>query len=289
MLNMPKAQVLKTLRWKRPVKRGVAFLVLILLTGVIFFPVVWMVSISLREPVETFSIPPRWIPKTFTFRNYATIILDKVNIRYFLNSYLIAIGVTLLSLFLASFAGYGFSRFTFRGSNFMVIYLLLTQMIPEALLIIPYFLIMTTTKLYDTYWALVISDSCIVLPFCILMFRSCFDTIPVEIEDAAQIDGCSRVGTFARVTLPLSGPAILSTGIFAFLLGWNEFLYAYTLVSRKEMRTVTVAIAGLIGQFTSKWNLMMAFSVTALIPLVVFFAFFQKYLMRGVVSGVPMK
>jgi len=270
---------------KKLVKKTLIYLALIFITCLVFFPIAWMVSVSIRPHAETFVFPPTWIPKHLTLSSYNKIFLNPKNTRVFLNSYVIAGGVTILSVVLASCAGYGFSRFKFPGNRFFLAYTLMSQMIPGSLIVIPYFLIMLGIGLYNTYWALIITDSSTVLPFCILLFRNYFDTIPVEVEEAAMIDGCSRLRAFYNIILPLSGPALLSTGIFAFLLGWNEFMFALTLTETKDMRTVTVTIGGLIGQFTSQWNLMMAFSVVANFPLIIFFAFFQKYLMRSTIGG----
>jgi len=252
---------------------------------IVIFPIVWAFSISIRENIEVFTIPPRLIPLHPTIECFNKIFIDKKLMRYLTNSYIIATSVTIISLAIASLAGYGFSRFKLWGGKYILLSVLMIQMFPGVLLSIPYFKIISSLNLYNTYAALVIADTSFALPFCILMLKSYFDSIPKELDEAAIVDGCSRLGSFWRVILPLSGPAIVATGSFAFLLAWNEFLFAITLTKSWTRQTVTIGIAQQTTQYAREWNMIMALTLLASVPLIVIFIFLQKHLVRGLTAG----
>lgn len=268
-------------------RAGTAFwtFLLIVLTVAFNIPIIWMFLASLKTNLEIFAVPPRWLPQQATLEAYQKILGNREHLQYFINSYLISLIVVLVSLIFASLAGYGFSRFRFRGSQVLLLFILVLQMFPGVVLSIPYFNIMTTLNLYDTYPALIIAYSSFALPFSAWMLRSYFDSIPRELEEAAMVDGSTRIGALFRIILPLSAPGILATGVYAFLLAWNELLFALTLTNSWQVRPVTVGIAMLIGQYSNQWNALMAISVIASIPLVIFFIFLQRYLVHGLTQG----
>lgn len=256
---------------------------------IVIFPTVWMVSISIRKNVEVFTVPPRLIPLHPTIECFNEIFIDKKLMRYLANSYIIAAAVTIISLAVASLAGYGFSRFKLWGGKYILLFVLMTQMFPGVVLSIPYFKIMNSLNLYDTYAALIIADTSFALPFCILMLKSYFDSIPKELDEAAIVDGCSRLGSFWRIILPVSGPVIIATGAFAFILAWNEFLFAITLTKSWTKQTITIGIAQQITQYTREWNMIMALTLLASAPLIIIFIFLQKYLISGLTAGAVKK
>jgi multiple sugar transport system permease protein len=249
------------------------------------FPIFWMISVSLRPIVEIFKIPPAWLPPTFTAEAYDTIFTTPEYVRTFVNSYLVAFAVTIFSLFLATLAGYSFSRFDFHGNRPLQLFIIGTQMIPPISLVIPYFILIVTLRLYDTYGGLILTYTSFVLPFATLMMTSYFNTIPKDLEEAAMVDGCTRLGALIRVVIPLMLPGVVATGVYAFLLAWNEYLFAVTLTQSADMRLVPVGIAMLLGEHVYKWNLLMGLSVFASIPLLIMFLFLQRYLISGLTVG----
>jgi len=185
----------------------------------------------------------------------------------------------------ASLAAYGFSRYKYKANNYLLVFLILAQMFPPVLLVIPYFMFTIQLNFYDTYWALILTYISVLLPFSTLMLKSYFDTIPRSLEEAAMIDGCSRLQTIRMIVFPLSVPGIIATAVYSFLQAWNEYLLAVTLTERWEYRTVTAGVGFLVGEFTSEWNQMMALSVLGSLPLLIVFLFAQKYMMKGLTLG----
>ena len=252
---------------------------------IICLPLAWMVSVSLRPNLEVMRIPPSWLPDTVTLDGYATIFTNQRYVVVFLNTLFISLVVTGFSLALGALAAYALARFSFRGQRVVMMFLIITQMFPLVLLCIPYFRIFVWLGLYDTRTSLVIVYLTFTLPFCILMLRSYFMNIPPHMEEAAMVDGCTRVGAIFRILIPISYPAFIGAGLYAFLLAWNEFLFAVVLVESWENRVLTMAIYSLMAEFVTDWNTMMAFSVLASLPLVVAFIFLQKYMIQGMTAG----
>jgi multiple sugar transport system permease protein len=258
---------------------------LVLAIVIMCFPLAWMLSVSFRPNVEVTSIPPAWLPKEWTLQGYRKFFESARYTRVFFNSIFISVVVTLLSLTLGALAAYALARFRFLGQRAVLMFLIITQMFPLVLLCIPYFRVFITLGLYDTLTSLIIAYLTFTLPFCILMLRSYFLNIPRDMEDAAMVDGCSRVGAIARILFPLSYPAFIGAGIYTFLLAWNEFLFAAVLIESWENRVLTMAIYSLMAEFVTDWNTMMAFSVLASLPLVVAFIFLQRYMIQGMTGG----
>src|SRR5215211_2556339 len=252
---------------------------------IVFFPLLWMLSVSIRPNLEVMKMPPDWIPQVFTLEGYLKIFESKKLLVVFLNTTLISLLVTILSLCLGAIAAYALARFTFIGQRAVLMFLITTQMFPLVLLCIPYFRIFITLGLYDTRTSLVIVYLTFTLPFCILMLRSYFLNIPRDMEEAAMVDGCTRLGAIFRTLLPLSYPAFIGAGLYTFLLAWNEFLFAMVLIESWENRVLTMAIYSLMAEFVTDWNTMMAFSVLASLPLVVAFIFLQKFMVQGMTAG----
>jgi multiple sugar transport system permease protein len=190
-----------------------------------------------------------------------------------------------MSLFLGALAAYSLARFNFIGHRSVMMFLITTQMFPLVLLCIPYFRIFVALGLYDSLTALIIVYLTFTLPFCILMLRSYFLNIPRDIEEAAMVDGCSRLGAIFRILVPMSWPAFIGAGLYTFLLSWNEFLFAVVLIESWSKRVLTMAIYSLLAEFVTDWDTMMAFSVLASLPLVLAFILLQKYMVQGMTAG----
>ena len=261
------------------------YTLLVLAIVVMCFPLAWMLTVSVRPNVEVMTIPPTWIPKVFSLEAYSKIFQNPRYLTVFINTCLVSIIVTALSLTLGAMAAYALARFKFVGHRPVLMFLITTQMFPLVLLCIPYFRVFITLGLYDTLLSLIIVYLTFTLPFCILMLRSYFLNIPKDMEEAAMVDGCSRLGAIFRILIPISYPAFIGAGLYSFLLAWNEFLFAVVLIESWGNRVLTMAIYSLMAEFVTDWNTMMAFSVLASFPLVAAFIFLQKYMVQGMTAG----
>ena len=273
------------LRGRERLLNAVAYALLILAIAIVFFPLLWMLTVSVRPNIEVTKMPPDWIPEVFTLEGYLKIFGNTRFLIVFLNTMAVSLLVTILSLILGATAAYALARFRFAGQRSVLMFLIVTQMFPLVLLCIPYFRIFITLGLYDTRTSLVIVYLTFTLPFCILMLRSYFLNIPRDIEEAAMMDGCTRLQAIFRMLLPMSYPAFIGAGLYTFLLAWNEFLFAVVLIESWENRVLTMAIYSLMAEFVTDWNTMMAFSVLASLPLVVAFIFLQKFMVQGMTAG----
>ncbi|MGO8693447.1 MAG: carbohydrate ABC transporter permease [Rectinemataceae bacterium] len=249
------------------------------------FPVLWMLSCSLKSNTEIFSLPPRILPKVFTLEAYQAILGNSTKVRFFLNSYLVASSVTLLTLFVAILSGYSFSRHLFRFRKPLNMLIISTQTVPPITLLIPYFGLVVVFKLYNTYFALILTYMVFTLPYAILMMTGYFNTLPKELDEAVMVDGGSSFYALWRVLVPISVPGIVATGVYTFLLAYNEFLFALTLTKTTDMRTVPIGIQLLMGQHAYQWNEMMAMSILGSLPILVIYMVAQRYFLAGMTAG----
>ncbi len=269
----------------RVLKLVLIYIFITIITMALIFPFLWMLSTSLKGKTEIFSETPSWIPKKITFENYKSIWTEYPFPIYFKNSVIVAIGTTMVSLLISIFLAYGVSRFKFAGRNTITSTLLLTQMFPPVLLIIPIFMLFIDLKLIDTYPALIITYCTFAIPFSTLMLKSYFDGLPESLEEAALIDGCTPVSALFRIVVPLAAPGIVAVGLFSFILSWQEFMFALTLTRTTSMRTIPVGINMLIGFREVLWGPLMAGSVIVTLPVVILFLYFQTYLVSGMTMG----
>tara|TARA_B100000749_G_C18427881_1_gene466593 strand:+ start:295 stop:1128 length:834 start_codon:yes stop_codon:yes gene_type:complete len=249
------------------------------------FPVLWMLFSSLKSNTEIFSLPPELFPKEFTLKAYHSIFSSPMKVRFFLNSYLVATVVTLLTLFVAILAGYSFSRHSFKLKKPLNLFIISTQTVPPISLLIPYFGIVVAFRMYDTYFALIFTYMVFTLPYAILLMTGYFNTLPKELDEAVIIDGGSSFTALWRVLVPVSIPGIVATGVYTFLLSWNEFLFALTLTKSTEMRTVPIGIQLLMGQHSYEWNEMMAMSILGSFPILIMYMLAQRYFLEGLTAG----
>ena len=258
-----------------------------LLVGLVFtlFPVFWIFISSVKTNTEVFAYPPSFIPENFTLSAYFNIFNDENKLRFFFNSYFIAIIVTILTLLISILSGYSFSRFDFKLKRLLNLSIISTQTIPPITLLIPYFGIVVTFKIFDTYLALILTYLVFTIPYATLMMTSYFNTLPKELDDAVLMDGGSNFTALCRVIIPISLPGIVATCVYTFLLCWNEFLFALTLTKSYEMRTVPIGIQLLMGQHAYEWNEMMAMSIIGTVPILFLYLFAQKYFLAGLTSG----
>ncbi|WP_084794642.1 carbohydrate ABC transporter permease [Pseudoponticoccus marisrubri] len=268
-------------RWRQ----AAIYAALALVTFVMVFPVLWMISVSLKPTTETFSLPPRLLPDDLHWGGYAKVLTDPKFRTFLLNSYLVGLAVTGLSLVIGTLAAFGFSRYRFFGDRVAKLFVITTQMVPTITLLIPYFGVIVFLGLYDTLWGLVLTYLTFSLPYAIIMMNGYLDTIPKDFDEAATIDGCTPLGVLVRVLLPVALPGIISTAVYTFLLAWNEFLFALALTRSMDMRTVPVGISMMVGEFGLKWDEMMAFSVIGSLPVLILFMLVQRFVVSGLAAG----
>lgn len=263
----------------------IAYLFLALVCVYNIMPFVWMVFTSLKTDKEAYAIPPTFWPQEPTSEAYVQVLLWTNFPRYFLNSTTISLGTALLSTFIGSLAGYGFSRFIFRGRATFIGIILASQMLPGVLLVGPYFKMLAKLGLYNTYPGLILAFTTITLPFSTWMLKGFIDTVPEELDQAALVDGCTRLGAYFRVILPVIAPGMVATMIFAFLLAWGDLLWVLVLTSGEDMATVTLGLSRLVTQFRIIWPQLMAGSVVGALPPVILYLLLQNYLVEGLTAG----
>lgn len=261
-----------------------AFLGTILVFNLV--PFLWMLSTSFKTDAEAYAIPPTWWPRNPTLNEgYGKVLMWTNFPRYFLNSIFVSLGAALLSTAVGALAGYGFSRFQFRGRTTLIGVLLASQMLPGVLLVGPYFKMLARVGLYNSYIGLILAFTTLTLPFSAWMLKGFVDTVPHELDEAALIDGCSRFHAFVRVVFPVITPGMVATLIFAFLLAWGDLLWVLCLTSTDSMATVTLGLSRLVTQFRVIWPQLMAGSVIAAFPPVILYLLLQNYLVKGLTGG----
>lgn len=243
-------------------------------------PFAWMLSTSLKPPGVVFDYPPQWIPNPVEWSNYQDAWTSLPFGRFTFNSFFVSISVTALQLLTSSLAAYAFARLRFPGRDTLFVAYLATLMVPGQVTLIPNFILMRYLGWIDTYQVLIIPQ--IFSAFGTFLLRQFFLSLPSEIEDAARIDGASSLDIYARIIIPLSGPALATLGVFTFMGQWNSFLWPFVMTDRPEMKTVTVGLRMFQGQFTTQWNLLMAGTVMSIIPILIVFLFAQRYFVRGI-------
>jgi multiple sugar transport system permease protein len=259
----------------------------------IFFPLLWLFSASLSNQAELFSVPIHWVPQHPTFQNYIDIFfpsqaassVPRTFATAMLNSVKIASAVTIICIFIGSLAAYALVRIPFGANRTIQLGIIATRMIPEISLVLPLFIIASRLQLINKPLVLILTYMSFSLPYAIWLLTAYFQTIPIELEDAARLDGCSRLGILFRVVMPISIPGLVSTSMFVFLLAWDEFFYALIFTSTLAAKTIPVAIAEFIGRYVVNVNGMMAGGILAAIPPVLIALIFQRYIVSGMTAG----
>jgi multiple sugar transport system permease protein len=274
-----------TYKNKRTIFNTFMYVILIIASLFVLIPTLWMLSTALKPAAETMVTPPKWIPENITFDSFTGIWKNYPFKEYFINSTIIVAISTIVSIIFSALAGYGVTRFKFKGKGTFLTFLLITQMFPSIMLLIPFYQVLKSFNLIDTYWGLILVYISFSIPFCTWMMVGFFKGIPLELDEAAKMDGCGRIRTFLQIILPLSLPGLASTAIYAMLLGWNEYMFAFILTNSESMRTLPVGIAELNGYYKIVWNDLMAASFLSSLPLIILFIFFQKYFISSLTAG----
>lgn len=266
-------------------KKVLLLLPVAVLALLVLLPFLWTVSTSLKPLTEVNRYPPEWISPSMSLKPYRDMFFYLPFSRYTLNSLIVASSATMLTLFVGSLAAFAFARFRFPGRKHILLVLLLSQMLPGASVIIPLFQILKTAGLYDTHIGLILVHTAVLLPFVIWLLHGFFSGIPTEVEDAALIDGCSRLEALRRVILPLALPGLGATALFAFLGSWNEFFFALILTNSDSTQTIPVGIGLFVGEFEDVWNQMSAAAVLFSIPPLILFMAMRRTFVRGLAAG----
>ena len=274
---------LKTVHLTEKQKNRLLCFLAILIACLFLFPLYWIVINSFKLDSEIFAGTPTLWPRGFTLKAYK----DQLgNLETTMkNSVVIACGSMVLALCLSVPAAYGLARYRVRGLKLFILVFLITQMLPASLVLTPLFLIFSKLGMLNTYFAPILSTATISIPFTVLMLRPGFLTIPVELEDAAKIDGCSAAGSFFLIAIPISKPVVVTAACFSFVFAWNDLAYSMTFNTKAAMRPMTSAIYTFMNQYGTQWNSIMAYGVLLILPCCILFISMQRYIVEGMTSG----
>lgn len=264
---------------------------ILLYLGLAFFlfwslaPVYWVLVTSLKTSGEIYAYPPTLIPQEFTLENYKEVLFNSPFPTFIKNSLIIAAGVTVISLFISAPASFAIARLVFPGRSLVARSIVITYLLPPTFLFIPLFVVLQALKLVDTRFGLILAYLTFTVPFCTWMLLGYFKSIPMELDEAARVDGASRLRTLTSVVLPIAAPALSVMALFAFTHAWNEFLYSLVYVHSPNSKTFTSGLVGMMMGDTFIWGQLMAGSIIAILPIFIIYVFAQKYLIEGLAAG----
>jgi multiple sugar transport system permease protein len=266
---------------------------IVFLAGLVVFtlvPMAWMLVTSLKGQFAALQYPPSWIPREPSLDNYTDLLsprseVGRIFLHYLLNSLWVSFATTVLGVLVAVPAAYAFSRFRFPGRNLLFYGVLLRNMFPAVVFLMPLFIMMRWLGLVNTQWSLIITYLTFGLPLSIWLLKGFYDNIPVQLEQAARIDGASRFRAFILIVMPLSSPGIIATAIYSFILAWNEYVYALTFLNDKQKLTLPVGLQAFFTEYATNWPGLMAASFIMSVPVVVMFLVLQKYFVRALTEG----
>jgi len=266
-------------------KKLVAGLLVLMLLFSVVFPFYWMLASSFKSFGELFSAEPTLFPEHISFESYRKAFTQNNLGIYIVNSFKVSAASVAITLVLAVLAAYALARLRFRGKGASSAFFLLVYLFPAILLVIPLFIILSRLRLQDTHTGLIITYVTQTLPVAVLMLANYFRSIPFDIEEAALVDGCSRMGVIRRVTLPLAAPAIATVSLYVFVIAWNEFLFAFVYLNSGELFTLPIGINQIYQSLHTAWDQVMAASVIVTVPVIVLFIWFERYLVAGLTGG----
>ncbi len=263
----------------------VVYVLTLAVLAALMIPIVWMISTSLKPNQDIFEIPLRWIPTTFTYENF-TSQFNEILRRIFFNSLVIGIATIVLATFSGALSAYALARYQFWGSASVLLFFLASMAFPIPLIMISMYILFVKVGLIDTYTAMVLGHTVITLPVAVWLLKNFFDSLPIEVEEAAYMEGAGPFYIFFFIVVPMSRPAIAATAIFVFVTSWNEFMFGLIFVTSNELRPLPVGISMyFLTQFDSAWSQMMAVAIMVTVPILVLFLVFQKSFTRGVTAG----
>lgn len=267
------------------VKIGITVLATVII-GLMIVPFFIMVSTSLKSYAEVTKWPPSWIPDILQWENYRDVWSGDGNIRRaILNSVIVSSSTMGICIVLGSFAAYGVSRFKFKGKNIFLFTIILTQMFSPVVLVGPMYGIIRDLGLLNTYMSMIIPNAAFSLPMTVWLLYGYLDGVSVSLEEAAMLDGCTRFQAVTKILMPITAPGLVTSGLFAFIVAWNDLLFSRSFITKPEMRTVSVALTSYKSVFETSWHSMMAASVISVVPVFILFLLIQKHLVKGLSAG----
>jgi multiple sugar transport system permease protein len=266
-------------------KKALHFAAMSFFAFLVLFPFLWMLATSLKPMSEVAQIPPKWFSSNMSLSAYRDMFSFLPFATFTWNSLYIACTTTVLALFVGILAGFAFARLQFKGKKVLLLIFLLSQMLPGASVIVPLFQLLRRAGMYDTHIGLILTHTALIIPFVIWLLYGFFKSVPIEIEHAALVDGCSPMRALYKVSLPLVLPGIGATALFAFLGSWNEFFFAMILTSSDMKRTIPVGIGLFVGEFSNVWNQMCAAAIFFSLPPLILFFLLQKTFIKGLSAG----
>jgi len=276
------AKGMKRTKISRNIVVGILIAILVVIVG---FPLAWMALSSFKPGVELFTIPPKIFPQNWSLEWYKQAFSNDDVIHYFLNSLYIASVVMVCDMIIGTLTAYGLTRFRFKGRKVIMISVLAAYCVPPIMLMLPLYKIMNTLALSGSHAGVIIAHLTVTLPFSVWLLVSFFKKLPKEIDEAAVMDGANEVQVFTKIEMPLCVSGVLSTGIMAFIMSWNEFLLASVLINKESMKTLTVGLANYISSTHIDWGIIMALGTITTIPVILLFALVQKYFVEGMTAG----
>jgi multiple sugar transport system permease protein len=262
------------------------YLVVIVTTVVVVFPFYWMFVNALQSGSGRFAFPVKYVPDNWAFFSFLTVLRDTAVGRWLLNSFAVSSASAAIAIVLGSWGAYAISRFRSRGVRTASYLILATQMMPPVVLMIPLFIIIRQMGLVDTLQSLVLVNAIFTLPVTTWMLKSIFDSIPVELEEAGMVDGCTRMGVLWRITIPIAIPGLIAAGLFAFIASWDEYMFARTVITNPRLWVGTIGIVSFIGEWQAPWDQINAAAFLFTLVPVALFLMVQKYFIVGIVGGV---
>ncbi|RST79993.1 carbohydrate ABC transporter permease [Blautia sp. SG-772] len=265
---------------------AILFVVGLCIFAVLIFPLYWMVVTALKTQTDIFAIPtPLWPKNLYLDAFKEQLSLSGDTLRGFKNSAIIAVGATAISTILAIPAAYGLARFRFKAKKGLILFFLITQMLPSTLVLTPLYIMFSKMGLLNTYVAPMLADATLGIPFSIIILRTYFISIPKELDEAANIDGCGHIKSFFMIMLPIAKPGVVVAAVFSFVYAWGDLIYGITFITNPNMRPITSSIYNYVQQYQTLWNSTMAFGIIAISPVILIFIFMQKYIVSGLTNG----
>jgi len=269
----------------RILKKFFVSILLAIMVIFVLFPILWIVSTSIKPETDVMKIPPVWIPNKPTLYNYYRVFTDSTIPKNFLNSMIVSFITATIAIIFGSLTGYGLARHKTKTTTSISIFILGSQMLPEILILIPMYMLISYMKLYDTLLGLALVHLFITLPLVTWLCKGYFQSIPIDLEEAALIDGCNRFQVLTKIILPISAPGIAASGLYAFIQSWNEFTLASVLTESTRSRTLPIGLTSFALQFRVDWGATMAASVIISLPVIILFYYAQRYLVSGLAQG----
>ncbi len=269
----------------RAIRKSVFVLIIAITAFVSFFPVVWIFLTSIKVDREIYAFPIVYLPTKLTIKNYVNVFTQNTFGLFFFNSVLVSSTSAVICVFISSLAAYGLSRFRIKHSLLILVIILGFSTFPFIASVIPLFIFFRNLRLLNTYVSLILPYVAFNTPFSVWLCHAYFREVPLSIEDAAKLDGCSRLGTLWKIFYPLSTPVLSTVLIVTFMMCWMEFLFALTLISKPTMRTIPAGIALYPGEYAFPWETIPAAAVLSIVPIIVFIVLFQKKIISGLTRG----